>query len=156
MYILCSYKTTMPSGSFLNPRATSKCWFKKTINIKQTNLMTPVKTMPPEISRKNPSVTIFPINLDAFFCSNPKKILEIPSIKTWMGPNPNGPRSGSCFLELLDTQVEFRGPFSKSCLRFLKFQQQKITQTQGSTSSGEKIEVLGLKKWSFGKDFYLP
>ena len=99
----------------------------------------------------------FPSNLDAFFCSNQKKILEIPSIKTWMGPNPNGPRSGSCFLELLDTQVEFRGPFSKSCLRFLKFQQQKITQTQvstqGSTSSGEKIEVLGLKNGLLGRIF---
>ena len=27
------------------------------------------------------------------------------SIKTWMGPNPNGPLSGSCETELLDTQV---------------------------------------------------
>ena len=35
-----------------------------------------------------------------------------------MGPNPNGPRSGSCFLELLDTQVE-RGLFRESCWRFL-------------------------------------
>ena len=39
------------------------------------------------------------------------------SIKNWMGPNSNGPRSVSCEIERLDTQVFFRGPWKVGPVR---------------------------------------